>query len=414
MSKISELIHEFSDDWVSFLESSRKINNDKSFFVIDKEKSTYKLFNTDIPNAIQSFIKDKRFKVDSSLGQTNIAAIPWIAILNKEITSSVQEEFYIVYLFSRNAKKVYLSIGIGAQQFVDIFGENKKCTKKIGLANQRLLGYCNYLKKGHSFSQIKLSNSEDFNFNKRFNSISPKSLHKIANYEAGCLFTREYDLSVERLSEEVFLEDLEEYLILYKKMSSDPAIKNLISNLPASVFDQDEDLPKNIDLDYQISPFPPNTEIKRSRERSKKTSINNRSAKKNSIPKQIVGKAGEEHVYDFEYNKLKKSGNIDLAERIVKQYEDKTNFPGYDIQSFDESGGEIFIEVKSTEGLKRNNFEISENEISAARDLKEKYFIYHVVNSPKNPKIDGFIQDPISKIARKEIKIEPLIHKIRF
>ena len=104
MRKISDLIHEFSEEWIPFLESSRKINNNKSFFVIDSQKSTYKLFNTDITNRIKSFIEDERYKVDSSLGQTNISAIPWIAILDQEITSTVQKEFYIVYLFSRNAK----------------------------------------------------------------------------------------------------------------------------------------------------------------------------------------------------------------------------------------------------------------------------------------------------------------------
>ena len=109
MRKISDLIHEFSEEWMSFLESSRKINNNKSFFVIDSQKSTYKLFNTDITNRIKSFIEDERYKVDSSLGQTNISAIPWIAILDQEITSTVQKEFYIVYLFSRNAKKVFLN-----------------------------------------------------------------------------------------------------------------------------------------------------------------------------------------------------------------------------------------------------------------------------------------------------------------
>ena len=35
LRKISDLIHEFSEEWMSFLESSRKINNNKSFFVID-------------------------------------------------------------------------------------------------------------------------------------------------------------------------------------------------------------------------------------------------------------------------------------------------------------------------------------------------------------------------------------------
>ena len=76
-----------------------------------------------------------------------------------------------------------------------------------------------------------------------------------------------------------------------------------------------------------------------------KTFSNNRSKQNSSIPLKVVGDAGEKHVYEYEYNKLKKLGNIHLAEKIVKQYEDKTNFPGYDIKSFDEFGEEIYIEI---------------------------------------------------------------------
>ena len=140
MSNISKLIYKFSDNWSSFKEDSRKKSENKSLFVIDKNKPQYRLFNYEIPNEIKKIVDDNRFIIDSSLGQTNISAIPWIAILNKEITTTVQKGFYIVYLFSRNAKKIYLSIGLGAQQFVDVFGSNNKCTARIAAASKRIMG----------------------------------------------------------------------------------------------------------------------------------------------------------------------------------------------------------------------------------------------------------------------------------
>mgnify|MGYP003315067125 CR=1 FL=1 len=52
--------------------------------------------------------------------------------MHKQVTDSVTERFYVAYLFSRNAKKVYLSIGIGATQFSRIYGESMtKCVPKI-------------------------------------------------------------------------------------------------------------------------------------------------------------------------------------------------------------------------------------------------------------------------------------------
>ena len=86
MSNISNLIYKFSDNWSSFKEDSRKKSENKSLFVIDKNKPQYRLFNYEIPNEIKKIVDDNRFIIDSSLGQTNISAIPWIAILNKEIT----------------------------------------------------------------------------------------------------------------------------------------------------------------------------------------------------------------------------------------------------------------------------------------------------------------------------------------
>tara|TARA_R110000824_G_scaffold90975_2_gene221828 strand:- start:336 stop:680 length:345 start_codon:yes stop_codon:yes gene_type:complete len=86
-------------------------------------------------------------------------------------------------------------------------------------------------------------------------------------------------------------------------------------------------------------------------------------------------------------------GRKDLAIKIVKQYEDKKNFPGYDIKSYDKAGEEIFIEVKSTKGQTLNNFILSKNEWDVASKFKEKYFIYTVINAlnPGKIKIDNTI-----------------------
>ena len=74
----------------------------------------------------------------------------------------------------------------------------------------------------------------------------------------------------------------------------------------------------------------------------------------NAALKKKIGLAGEYHVYDYEVAYLKEMEENDLAKLVVKQFEDESSFPGYDIKSFNLDGEEFFIEVKSSTSLKNN------------------------------------------------------------
>ena len=105
---------------------------------------------------------------------------------------------------------------------------------------------------------------------------------------------------------------------------------------------------------------------------------------------------------------------MDLAKQVIKQYEDTSSFPGYDIKSFNLDGSEIFIEVKSSASLKKNNFEITSNEINAAKKYKDKYFIYRVVNAKVNPKISIKIKNPWDFHKKGTLDIAPIKYKLTF
>ena len=96
----------------------------------------------------------------------------------------------------------------------------------------------------------------------------------------------------------------------------------------------------------------------------------------------------------------------------MKQYEDHSFFPGYDIKSFDENGNEIFIEVKSTVSKDKNYFEISDNEVLAADSLKDSFFIYQVTEALSNPRISVIIKNPMKDISENKILLEPWIYKM--
>ncbi len=55
-------------------------------------------------------IPEKQNTVQGSAGQGNWAAIPWIAIMDQNITHTAQEGVYIVYLFSEDGKRAYLTL----------------------------------------------------------------------------------------------------------------------------------------------------------------------------------------------------------------------------------------------------------------------------------------------------------------
>lgn len=61
-------------------------------------------------------IDTSRYKVMASVGQGNWAAVPWIAIMNSDITTSTQRGYYIVYLFSEDMSRVYLTIAQGVTE----------------------------------------------------------------------------------------------------------------------------------------------------------------------------------------------------------------------------------------------------------------------------------------------------------
>ena len=102
--------------------------------------------------------------------------------------------------------------------------------------------------------------------------------------------------------------------------------------------------------------------------------------------------------------------------KILKQYEIETDFPGYDIKSFDKTDfEEIYIEVKSSAGNSKGSFEITRREWEAAEKHKERYWVYTVIGcdvSGKNTrKVQAQIQDPAKRFSETK---EPIAYECRY
>jgi len=62
------------------------------------------------------FIDKNQYTIKGSVGQGNWASVPWVAVMNNQVTTSTQRGYYIVYLFSEDMKSLYLTIAQGVTE----------------------------------------------------------------------------------------------------------------------------------------------------------------------------------------------------------------------------------------------------------------------------------------------------------
>ncbi len=60
--------------------------------------------------------------VRGSAGRSAWAAVPWVAVLDPAVTTSAQEGFYVVYLFSADMERLYLCLLQGTEAVLEEFG----------------------------------------------------------------------------------------------------------------------------------------------------------------------------------------------------------------------------------------------------------------------------------------------------
>lgn len=91
-----------------------------------------------------------------------------------------------------------------------------------------------------------------------------------------------------------------------------------------------------------------------------------------------LGKAGEAFVLDIERQRLIKSGRPDLARNIRWISSEEGDGAGYDILSFDATGSERLIEVKTTNGAARTPFFLTRNEHETTIARPDCWRLYRV------------------------------------
>ncbi|MCP3685562.1 MAG: DUF3883 domain-containing protein [bacterium] len=122
----------------------------------------------------------------------------------------------------------------------------------------------------------------------------------------------------------------------------------------------------------------------------------------------MLGNLGEQFVMNYEQARLIYLGKEKLAGRLEQVSVTVGDSAGYDIHSYEESGNDRFIEVKTTKYGKETPFFITANELGFSESFENHYHLYRVFNFRSKPKLftlQGFIEStchlsPVSYLAQ--------------
>ena len=80
---------------------------------LSNESDSEEILKKLIPKKLQEEFPADSYKIKGSIGQGRVAKCPWVAIMHKSETTSTLRGIYLVFLFSRDLKRIYLSLAQG-------------------------------------------------------------------------------------------------------------------------------------------------------------------------------------------------------------------------------------------------------------------------------------------------------------
>jgi len=360
---LRKLIADIRQGWVEY----------RAHKVTSGNHPEYKLVVRDFPHELKELLPaTATYALEGSTGRGNITAAPWIATFDPTITRSATQGFYLVYLFSVDLSRMYLSIAFGITQFETYFKNPHERQAKLVDAAKHLSSLLK-AKRPLVLGKLDLAASNG-------------SLH--ADYERSNIAAIVYDLDA-LPSDKQLADDYRYMLSVYSDLVRNPLLPDIQQLLEAQIEPPPTSEPTVID-------FLPREPI--AKRKKAETAGGNR--RRISPESKKIGDKGEQIVFDLENKKLEKLGQ-DLSQVKWLAREGKT--PGWDISSIDEDGTALYIEVKASVSSSVSNLILTRTEYQAAQTHKEKYCVYLVTDVMKEkPKIE-IIRDPIKRINAGEL-----------
>lgn len=124
-----------------------------------------------------------------------------------------------------------------------------------------------------------------------------------------------------------------------------------------------------------------------------------------------IGISGEEFVLEYERKKLEDEGVKNINKKLKHISMTKGDGLGYDIQSVDEKGATLYIEVKTTSGDLHSPFYLTRNELACSQKHPEKYRLYRLYDfnaTKRTGKIKVFSGD-LSKLCVQPVNYQVML-----
>jgi len=120
-TNLRENLINFSNGWEGYVNECMRLVDDQFRFYVTKDHFVYQLLINTIVSELEGLVDQRIYKVKGSVGQSSLTGIPWLSVMDKNITESTQGGFYISYLFSisnvrnplENTIRFSLAIDIG-------------------------------------------------------------------------------------------------------------------------------------------------------------------------------------------------------------------------------------------------------------------------------------------------------------
>lgn len=363
-----------------------------------------------LPEAINAlFPLRKDLLIAGSCGIGQKTDYPWVAIFNKNITSSAKRGLYIVYLFKKDMSGFYLSLNQGITYFANMFKRKKyEYARKVAnyfkneIGNDyfdkddiNLCGTSGTLGLGYQETNIISKYYSKNNFTNNQLEEDLKSMLNIYDELAGVLGEDNYDYD-KVINKIVFenndsFESAEEAIYNIKKAISSPTDLNIVRTLKYV-----EPIEKRTKKYAKIRASGPIKKV----DYIKKAKAD-----------MEVGQLGEMLALQYERERLIREGFNNLADK-VRRVSVVSDAYGFDLISYQLIGTkveEIYIEVKTTINKLDIDFQVSKNEIITSNDKKNRYCIFRIYDAksatPSFYKVfgkieDNFELDPVTYLAR--------------
>ena len=122
-----------------------------------------------------------------------------------------------------------------------------------------------------------------------------------------------------------------------------------------------------------------------------------------------LGKQGEERVLLAERVRLTQQGRVDLARVVRWISQEEGDGAGFDILSFNSTGGERLLEVKTTSGHRTTPFYLSENERALSAERPEAFRIVRLYDFARMPRAFELVP-PLSE----SVLLRPALYRAPF